>query len=280
MQIEFRHDRTRNETLPPKPLIHAEPLTPDYRAKPWGRRDGIPAHDDAQPLGEVVFDAAQAGLVIKWLQTSEPLSIQVHPRRGPGRKHEWWYVADARPGAYLHLGLKHPATREEIRRAAEDGALPQMLRRIEPAVGDTFFVEAGAIHALGPGLTVVEVQEPSDVTWRLYDYGRPRELHLEQGLREAILDPRPLTPEPGASAPFRVALETLAPDQHVTLAAPRAGVAVAQGGGAFGGRRYEPHQCWEFAGSLPIHAAEPTVLIVAEPREPRMEGDALWRARQ
>lgn len=255
-------------------------MTPDYRAKPWGRRDGLQAPDDAQPLGEVVFDAARSGLVIKWLQTSEPLSIQVHPQHGPDRKHEWWYVADARPGAYLHLGLKHPATRAEIRRAAEDGALPQMLRRIEPAVGDMFFVEAGAIHALGPGLTVIEVQEPSDVTWRLHDYGRPRELHLEQGLREAILDPRPLTPTPAAAAPFRVALETLTPDQRVTLTAPRAGVAVAQGGGAFGERRYEPYQCWEVGGSLSIRAAEPTVLIVAEPQETQMDEDAPWRARQ
>lgn len=280
MQIESRHNRTRYETTSPKSLIQAEPLTPDYRAKPWGRRDGIPAPNHAQPLGEVVFDAADIGLVIKWLQTNEPLSIQVHPQHGPVRKHEWWYIADARPGAYLHLGLKDPATQDEIRRAAKAGSLPDMLRRVEPAAGDTFFVEAGTIHALGPGLTVVEVQEPSDVTWRLYDYGRPRELHLEQALQEAILDPQPLALMPGGAAPFCINHEMLAPDQRVVLVSPRAGVAVVKGSGTFGSNRFEAHQCWEFTGSLPAHASEPTVLIVVEPQESDTDSEMLWRARQ
>lgn len=255
-------------------------MTPQYRAKPWGRRDGIAAPDDAQPLGEVVFDAADTGLVIKWLQTKEPLSIQVHPQHGPDRKHEWWYIADAEPGAYLHLGLKTPATREDIRRAAEGGSLPQMLRRVEPAVGDSFFVEAGTIHALGPGLTIIEVQEPSDVTWRLFDYGRPRELHLVQALQEAILDPQPLLPEPAETAPFRVTLEMLSPDQQITLTAPRAAVAVARGSGTFDERPFAAHQCWQFSGSLRTRACEPTVLVVAEYRDTQLDSDTLWRARQ
>lgn len=258
MPIEMQTNRTTSASF------HATPLAPSYRAKPWGRRDGLPAPAEAQPLGELVFDAAATGLVVKWLQTSAPLSVQAHPR-GAGRKHEWWYVAEARPGAYLHLGLTAPAGAEEIARAARDGSLPGMLRRIVPAPGDTFFIESGTIHALGPGLTVVEVQEPSDVTYRLYDYGRPRELHLDRALAEAILEPRPVLPMPGPGAPFRIALERLAPGGRRMLQAARACIAVAEGSGSLGERPYRPQQCWEVAGALPLRASAPSLLIVAEP---------------
>lgn len=280
MQIESRTDRTGYETGSSTPPIPARPLSPDYRAKPWGRRDGLGAPEQAQPLGEVVFDATDAGLVVKWIQTSEALSIQVHPRHGPDRKHEWWYVTDARPGACLYLGLKEPATQDALRRAAGDGTLPDMLHRIEPAAGDSFMVEAGTIHALGPGLTVVEVQEPSDVTWRLYDHGRQRELHLEQGLDAAILEPRPLTRMPGDAIPFRISHELLDPGQRVMLVAPRASVAVVRGSGTLGGALFEANQCWTFGGSVCAQANEATELIVAEPHEADAASDTAWRARQ
>lgn len=91
--------KTRTEFHPPSSTLshRAKRLTPQYWAKPWGRDDGIPAPSDAQPLGEMIFDAAKTGLVVKWLQTNEPLPIQVHPQRGAGRKHGWWYVADTPP---------------------------------------------------------------------------------------------------------------------------------------------------------------------------------------
>jgi len=277
MLIDTQHTRTGQNSQPAPTHVK---LTPEYRAKPWGRRDGLWAPDSAQPLGEVIFKSDTSGLVLKWLQTSEPLSVQIHPQRGPGRKHEWWYIADAKPGAYLQLGLKESATPEDIRRAAQDGSLPDMLRRIEPAVGDTFFVEAGTIHALGPGLTVVEVQEPSDVTWRLFDYGRPRELHLDQALQEAILDPQPLTPMPNGTAPFQITHEMLAPDQRSMLVAPRASVMVAEGRGSFGTEPYAPHQCWDFTDAMPVHTTEPTVLILAEPVASSTDDETLWRARK
>ena len=243
----------------------AERLTPVFIRKPWGRRDGIRAPEEAQPLGEIIYDAAAIGLVIKWLQTSEPLSIQVHPQRG-ARKHEWWYVAEAEAGSYLYLGLKQPAASDEIARRAEDGSLPELLRRIEPAAGDMFYVEAGTIHALGPGLTVVEVQEPSDVTWRLFDYGRPRELHIGEAMREAIRDVLPVCSLPGEVAPFRVAVETLAPRQLLKLDNRAACIAIVEGSGALGDQSYQQHECWRINGTLSVEASDPTILIIAEPQ--------------
>ena len=250
MLIETYDARTTSGASTPPHPVRLERLEPGFRAKPWGRRDGLPAPPEAQPLGEVVFDAADAGLVVKWLQTSEPLSIQLHPQQ-EGRKHEWWYVTEARPGSYLYLGLAEPARYEDIIRRARDGSLPEILRRIEPAVGDMFFVEAGTIHALGPGLTVVEVQEPSDVTWRLFDYGRPRELHLDEAMQDAILKPQPVRTLPG---------------RQLALTARSACIAIAEGRGLFGDRPYQHHECWRLDGTLSISAVEPTVLIIAEAR--------------
>lgn len=88
MLIENCLEREEPADTAPEAGGWAERLTPRYVAKPWGRRDGLPAPDEAQPLGEMIFEAPDAGLTIKWLQTSEPLSVQVHPQ-GPGRKHEW-----------------------------------------------------------------------------------------------------------------------------------------------------------------------------------------------
>jgi len=277
MLTETCLEREEPADLAPEAAGLARMLTPRYVAKPWGRRDGLPAPEGAQPLGEMIFEAPDAGLTIKWLQTSEPLSVQVHPQ-GAGRKHEWWHVTEALPGAYLDLGLEAPASRQAIAQAARDGTLPSLLRRIRPQAGDSFYIRAGTIHALGPGLTVLEVQEHSDVTYRLFDYGRPRELHLAQALFEARTEVEPVEALPGAGAPFALSQFALTPGGQVVLVPERACLAVLSGEGTIAGRPFAANQCWLTHGPVALHADTQARLVLAEPRSARSalaEGDLL-----
>jgi len=163
--------------------------------KVWGRRD-LPEmfgghYGGNEPLGEIWFEdpAGDAELLVKYLFTSEKLSIQVHPgdhaakRSGHARgKDEAWIILRAEPGATIGIGLRQPVSREQLRNAALDGSIEQLVDWRPAAAGDILYSPARTIHALGPGLTLIEVQQNVDVTYRLYDYGRPRELHLDQGI--------------------------------------------------------------------------------------------------
>ena len=128
-------------------------------------------------------------LLVKILFPNEKLSVQVHPddtqaqAMGQARgKTECWYVLDAEPGATVALGLKAGVTAEKVRAAVADGTMESLMEMVPVSAGDMVFVDAGTVHAIGPGVTLLETQQTSDVTFRLYDYGRPRELHLEQGI--------------------------------------------------------------------------------------------------
>lgn len=128
-------------------------------------------------------------LLVKFLFPREKLSVQVHPNDEeaqaigqPRGKNECWYVLSAEPGAELALGFREELTHAEIERAIHEGTLESKLRYVPVKAGDMVYVEAGTIHAIGPGLVVLETQQYSDTTYRLYDYGRPRPLHLEEGL--------------------------------------------------------------------------------------------------
>lgn len=251
-----------------RPWSWTERLEPTYVAKPWGRTDIPDAPPEALPLGEIIYRANGHNLIVKWLHTAEPLSVQVHPRTRR-RKHEWWHVIDARPGAYIDLGVSRPCTRDELAAAARAGSLPDLLNRIEPRTGDNFYIEAGTIHALGPGLTILEIQEDSDVTYRLFDYGRPRELHLEQGLAEAITEPQPIAAMPGPEAPFSLAPLRLDAGEKIELNTEGAALAVLTGEGTLAGRAVNAGQCWLADGALTITADAPMHLFIAEPRPPR-----------
>ena len=166
--------------------------------KVWGRRDLPPpftAPGD-EPVGEIWFEPPPelSQVLVKYLFTSEKLSVQVHPSdaqapTGERGKEECWLVLDAAPGATLGIGFKHPITREDMRAAALDGSIEDALEWHPVRTGDFFYLPAGTVHAIGPGLTLVEVQQNSDITYRLYDYGRPRELHLDEGLEVARGEP-------------------------------------------------------------------------------------------
>jgi mannose-6-phosphate isomerase len=128
-------------------------------------------------------------LLIKFLFPKEKLSVQVHPDDAaaqkigqPCGKTECWYVYKAMPGASVGLGLKDGTTREQFKQAIEQTRADQLLNWIDIRTGEMIYVDAGTVHAIAPGSILVETQQNSDTTYRLYDYGRPRELHVEQGL--------------------------------------------------------------------------------------------------
>lgn len=172
-----------------------------YVEKPWGRTD-LPQSfkpPDEKRIGEVWFTGAgEQPLLVKYLFTSDRLSIQVHPddeqarARGlPMGKSECWFIIDAKPGAALGLGLKAKLSPDELRDAALDGSIEELMDWRPVSSGDFFLVPPGTIHAIGAGISLLEFQQNSDVTYRLYDYGRPRELHLEDGIAVSRPEPYP-----------------------------------------------------------------------------------------
>ena len=163
-------------------------------AKVWGR-DHLPAPFAApqgERIGEIWFEPPPElpQVLVKYLFTSEKLSVQVHPSDAEAQpdeagKEECWLVLDAEPDARLAIGFERAVTPQEIEVAALDGTIESLLTWHRAQPGDLFYLPAGTVHAIGPGLSLVEVQQNSDTTFRLYDYGRPRELHLERGLAVA-----------------------------------------------------------------------------------------------
>jgi mannose-6-phosphate isomerase len=140
-------------------------------------------------VGGAARDAHRFPLLLKFLFPREKLSVQVHPddaaaqKAGePWGKTECWYFAHTQPGAQIGLGLKNGVTREQFAQAVEENRAEELLNFVDVHAGDMIYVGAGTVHTLGPGSILIETQQQSDATYRLYDYGRPRELHLERGL--------------------------------------------------------------------------------------------------
>jgi len=141
--------------------------------------------------GDILTPGAMAEfpLLVKMLFPDAKLSVQVHPDDAQAQaagqhrgKTECWYVLEAEPGATVALGLKPDTTLEAVASAVHDGSMESLLSWLPVSVGDMIFVDAGTVHAIGHGVVLLETQQTCDVTYRLYDYGRPRELHLAQGL--------------------------------------------------------------------------------------------------
>jgi mannose-6-phosphate isomerase len=172
-------------------------LEPSFREKIWGATRLEPwFRNSASKIGEVWFEGAPGLPLVKFLFTTEKLSVQVHPDDAYARQHhgcsgktEMWRVLAAEPGAGIAAGFREPLTPEHVRAAAVSGEIEGLLEWFEARPGDTFFIPAGTVHAIGAGLVLCEIQQNSDVTYRLYDYGRPRELHLDQALAVSRLGP-------------------------------------------------------------------------------------------
>ena len=165
--------------------------------KPWGR-DQLPTPFVApygKRIGEIWFEPVEAvySLLVKYIFTSENLSVQVHPNDAQAvelgeydtGKEECWLVIDAEPGATLGIGFKEAISAEAMRAAALDGSIEHLLDWHSVRAGDFFYIPAGTVHAIGAGVSLIEIQQNSDVTYRLYDYGRPRPLHLDKGVAVA-----------------------------------------------------------------------------------------------
>ncbi len=184
-------------------------------AKPWGMRDLPKAFAgkgrESEPIGEIWYGEGgteNAPLLVKYLFTSERLSIQVHPddeyaqQKGYAcGKEECWIVLDAAPGATIGLGLTHRVSVAELQASISDGSIEQLLDWKPVKTGDVIYVPAGTIHAIGADIVLVEVQQNVDLTYRLYDYGRPRELHLEDGIAVSKADSFAISPQPEIHSP-------------------------------------------------------------------------------
>src|SRR5215212_3561241 len=189
--------------------------------KPWGVLDTRPwrsADQDGRTIGEVWYErssstAAAPALLLKLLFTDEPLSIQVHPddafAQSIGQlngKTEAWYVLGAAPGAKVALGLKRRLTPQQFRQAIDDGSISELIGWQTARVGDTVFVAAGTIHAIGSGLVIAEIQQRSDATFRLFDHGRGRELHIENAIAVSDTGPAGLSVPPNRLTETRTLL--------------------------------------------------------------------------
>lgn len=243
-------------------------LATKYVEKPWGRTDLPPSFPDGrgERIGEVWFDGPEGEhppLLIKYIFTSERLSIQVHPNdeqgraRGlPGGKSECWLILDAEPGAELGMGTLKPLDDETLRSASLDGSIEKLMDWKPVIAGDFFYIPAGTVHAIGAGVTLVEVQQNVDVTYRLYDYGRPRELHLDDGVAVSVAEPYA---RPGhnvaqvaqedlleqSEAPFALRLDTLAPGSHrLGTATDPMWFTPLSGTGSLDGQPWRAGECW------------------------------------
>ncbi len=258
--------------------------------KPWGRHDLWPGFEnppaDADPIGEVWFEVPNGAgtgdpeLLIKYLFTSEKLSVQVHPDDAEARargyrrgKDEAWVILKAEPHATIGLGMLQTISKEELRASALDGSIVGKMDWKPVHTGESLYSPAGTVHAIGPGLVVVEVQQNVDLTYRLYDYGSKRELHLEQGV--AVSDPVPYVAPvvPGEVAPGRdvigdgpaFVLERWSRAGEASLPADAGPfwLVPLKGEGTVDGGPLEPGGVWLVEGGAALRLGEGTDLLVA-----------------
>lgn len=177
--------------------VSAVPSSPSIIANgEYAGRDLISVINEAPEdiLGQAVNEHyhGQLPLLVKFIDARRDLSIQVHPtdemaqrEHGKMGKSEMWYIIDAKPGSYLYAGFKQEITPEAYKQHVADGTITEVLARHEVKTGDVFYLPAGRVHAIGAGILLAEVQQSSDVTYRIFDYnrpgmdGKPRELHTE-----------------------------------------------------------------------------------------------------
>ena len=177
--------------------VSAVPSSPSIIANgEYAGRDLISVINEAPEdiLGQAVNERyhGQLPLLVKFIDARRDLSIQVHPNdemaqreHGKMGKSEMWYIIDAKPGSYLYAGFKQEITPEAYKQHVADGTITDVLARHEVKTGDVFYLPAGRVHAIGAGILLAEVQQSSDVTYRIFDYnrpgmdGKPRELHTE-----------------------------------------------------------------------------------------------------
>ncbi len=253
-------------------------LTPSLREKVWGRTCLAPWFPDSEnPIGEAWFlTSRELPLLVKLIFTSERLSVQVHPddgEDGPRGKTEMWYILDAEPGAAIALGFRQPITRQRLLESTRTGEIERLINWIPVKPGETYFTPAHTVHAIGAGIVLCEIQQNSDVTYRLWDYGRPRELHVEKAVALAGLGVHPGAVQPAALGGGR---EELVRSKHFVteLVRLKAGTACTpapeecqlwisvEGRGTIGGEAFQTGEVW----LLPLTVEQPTVCAETDAR--------------
>jgi len=193
---------------------------------------------------------------VKFLFTSEKLSVQVHPDDDYARIHhnslgktEMWYVLAAEPGAKIAAGFRETITAERLREASLSGEIENLLQWFDAAPGDTFYIPAGTVHAIGAGLTLCEIQQHSDVTYRLDDYGRPRELHLDRAVVVSHLGPCAARRET-VSCPYFITskLSISNATDYVILARSGELLIMIEGSGVLNGQSTKLGDVWSLEG--------------------------------
>lgn len=172
-----------------------------------GAYDGMTLADYIGQAGRRVLGSncqifSEFPILIKFIDSHDNLSIQVHPNNVYAMetakqygKTEMWYILDAKPGAFLYLGFQHEISREEFKHRIEENTLTEVLNAVPVQKGQCFYIPAGTIHAIGKNIVIAEIQQSSNLTYRVYDYGRvgadgkPRQLHIEQALDVTKLTP-------------------------------------------------------------------------------------------
>ena len=262
--------------------------------KPWGRHRLWPGFADPAPggdsIGEVWFQTPHAGepdLLIKYLFTAEKLSVQVHPNDEqahaaglPRGKDECWVILAAEPDSTIALGTKAPTDRETLRAAALDGTIEDLLDWKPVKAGDFLYSPSDTIHAIGAGITLVEVQQNSETTYRLYDYGSERELHLDAGIAVSAPVPYAPAPIPGEVAEGRTILvegpkfvleRWQGGARSVALPEGVTGWLVPlKGEGRADGTGFRAGECLTLEGSTQIEAVPGSDLLFAYPGERRI----------
>jgi mannose-6-phosphate isomerase len=222
----------------------------------WGKTHLSPWYPDSPvPIGEAWFlSPNELPLLVKLIFTSERLSVQVHPddgEDGPRGKTEMWHILEAAPGATIAMGFREPITRQRLWEASRTGEVEQLLHWVPVKAGETYLIPAHTVHAIGAGIVLTEIQENSDVTYRLWDYGRPRGIHLEKAV--PICD---LGVHPGASrtVPRGEGREELARSRHFVTEMVR-----LKAGGRFVPARKKCHLwiCLEGRGTLGSESFRP-----------------------
>jgi mannose-6-phosphate isomerase len=253
-------------------------LTPSLREKVWGKTRLAPWFPDSdKPVGEAWYLADRdLPILVKLIFTSDRLSVQVHPddgEAGPRGKTEMWRILEADPGASIALGFREPITRERLWEATRTGEIEGLLNWLPVRAGETYFTPAHTVHAIGAGIVLCEIQQNSDVTYRLWDYGRPREIHVEQavpicdlGVHPGAVRPKPLGPgreELVRSNHFVTELVSLKGGERTAPSPEKCQLwIVIEGRGTIGAKSFQRGEVW----LLPEAGGQPEIRAEADSR--------------
>jgi mannose-6-phosphate isomerase len=240
--------------------------------KVWGAPNTEPwyRNPERRNIGEVWFAASDSvPLLVKILFTSDTLSVQVHPKDEYANAHhnsrgktEMWHILRAEPEAKIALGLRKALKPQQLRDVARSGEIMDLLNWLPVRAGNTFFVPAGTIHAIGGGIVLCEVQQHSDITYRLYDYGRGRELHLDHAIAVSNLKPQNSAEVglPVESDYFLTDRIEIKGSMRTRSDARKLYIALA-GQGSFEGQHFQPGDAFEATEAVEIVSQDAAFLV-------------------